>query len=247
MNIKLPSLCLLATGIFLVEATQVIASTSVFSTNFDLTIPTEISAGTAFLTGVEGYAGLGPSDNQFGDSFLRSQTGNTVTLTLSDLPVHQTLNLGFLFAAIDSLDGSSDGDPFHGDYFTIKLDGKQIFHESFANAAPELIQSYVPPPGVELAHRVDLGFTGPGSYYTDSAYNMDIDPAFQNISHIASTATFEFVIGSEVYQELADESWAIDNLHVTVSPIPEPETYAMLLAGLGLIGVMGRFRKYSDV
>ena len=37
---------------------------------------------------------------------------------------------------------------------------------------------------------------------------------------------------------------AIDNINVTlpdpVSPVPEPETYAMLLAGLGLIGVMVR-------
>ncbi|HKX53004.1 MAG TPA: FxDxF family PEP-CTERM protein [Nitrosospira sp.] len=30
---------------------------------------------------------------------------------------------------------------------------------------------------------------------------------------------------------------------VTVSPVPEPETYAMLLAGLGLMGMMVRRRK----
>ncbi|MDO9011164.1 MAG: FxDxF family PEP-CTERM protein [Gallionella sp.] len=33
----------------------------------------------------------------------------------------------------------------------------------------------------------------------------------------------------------------------TVSPIPEPETYAMLLAGLGLVGFMARRRKESIV
>jgi hypothetical protein len=30
---------------------------------------------------------------------------------------------------------------------------------------------------------------------------------------------------------------------VSVSPVPEPETYALLIAGLGLLGVRGRFRK----
>lgn len=30
---------------------------------------------------------------------------------------------------------------------------------------------------------------------------------------------------------------------IDVSPIPEPETYAMLLAGLGLIGFVARRRK----
>ncbi|UJP04329.1 MAG: PEP-CTERM sorting domain-containing protein, partial [Nitrosomonas sp.] len=29
--------------------------------------------------------------------------------------------------------------------------------------------------------------------------------------------------------------------------IPEPETYAMLLAGLGLLGFMARYRKLSAI
>jgi hypothetical protein len=35
--------------------------------------------------------------------------------------------------------------------------------------------------------------------------------------------------------------FAMDNM--TISPVPEPETYAMLLVGLGLIGFMARRRK----
>ena len=34
-------------------------------------------------------------------------------------------------------------------------------------------------------------------------------------------------------------------LNVTLAPVPEPETYAMLLGGLGLLGVMARRRKQS--
>ncbi|HEU4855015.1 MAG TPA: DVUA0089 family protein [Nitrosospira sp.] len=51
-----------------------------------------------------------------------------------------------------------------------------------------------------------------------------------------------------------DSHWALDVLNVesaslgasyisAVGPIPEPETYALLLAGLGLIGFMIRFRQ----
>jgi hypothetical protein len=39
-----------------------------------------------------------------------------------------------------------------------------------------------------------------------------------------------------------DESFVFTNVS-TVSSVPEPETYAMLLAGLGLLGFAGRRRK----
>ncbi|SFW18477.1 PEP-CTERM protein-sorting domain-containing protein [Nitrosovibrio sp. Nv17] len=40
------------------------------------------------------------------------------------------------------------------------------------------------------------------------------------------------------------ESYRIRLSGVTVSPVPEPETYGMLLAGLGLVGAMVRRRKF---
>jgi hypothetical protein len=68
-----------------------------------------------------------------------------------------------------------------------------------------------------LARRVDLGFSGPGSFYTDSAYNMAIDPRFQNIPHTAATATITFVMEGPGIQDLGDESWAMDNLRISVN------------------------------
>jgi len=138
---------------FLGAAALAHAETQVFFTDFDTTIPAEISAGTATLTGVQSYAGLGPAGNQFGGTFLRSATGNTVTLLLTGLPQHSAINLEFLFAAIDSLDGT--GTFPSGDFFNVTLDGVSVFRESFANALPSQIQSYVPPPGVELARHAD--------------------------------------------------------------------------------------------
>lgn len=199
------------------------AQTTVFSTNFDGgSIPAQISPGTATLTGVQGYAGLGPTGNQFGGSFLRSATANTVTLQLNGLPAHTSINVLFLFAAIDSLDGT--GTFPAGDFFDVSLDGTTFFSHSFANALESQIQSYVPPPGVQLARRVDLGFTT-GGPYLDSAYNLAADPVFSNIPHTASSATITFLIRGEGNQSLDDESWAMDNLVVSVAgggPTPTP-------------------------
>ena len=212
------------------------ADTVVFSNDFNGVLPTEITAGSAAQTGVQSYAGLGVAGNQFGGNFLRSMTGNTVSLTLNNLPTHSTISLGMLFAAIDSLDGT--GSYPSGDFFRVTLDGNEIFRESFANALSSQVQSYVPPANVELARRIDLGFSGPGSYYTDSAYNLGADPVFQNIAHTGSTATFTFVIEGVGIQDLNDESWAMDNLQVSVNAVPLPAAAWLLMSGLtGLIGV----------
>lgn len=32
----------------------------------------------------------------------------------------------------------------------------------------------------------------------------------------------------------------INNIKLTITPVPEPETYAMMLIGLGLLGVVAR-------
>lgn len=209
------------------------AQTKVFSTDFDSSLAAPLSPGTATLTGVQGFDGLGSPGNTFGGQFLRSATGNVVTLTLTNLPTHNTISLDFLFAAIDSLDGT--GTFPSGDFFKITLDGNDVFRYSFANALPSQIQSYVPPANVELARHVDLGFGGPGGYYTDSAYDLGADPSLENIAHTGSVATFTFQIEGQGIQSIDDESWAMDKLSVSVSAVPEPGMAG--LAGAGLLAL----------
>ncbi len=200
----------LVTGMVASHSAQV-----VFTNSFDGAMPAEIQPGSATLTGVQGCAGLGPAGNQFGGSFLRCPTGTNVLLTLSNLPPHTALSITMLFAAIDSLDGT--GTFPSGDFFTVKLGTNVVFRESFANATPGQIQSYVAPPGGELARHVDLGFSGPGSYYTDSAYDFGVDSRLSNLAHTGAVATLSFEIEGPGVQPLDDESWAMDNLGVSVT------------------------------
>jgi hypothetical protein len=196
-----------------------VGQTVVLNTDFT-SLPAAISPGTALLEGAQGYAGLGPVGNQFGGTFLRSATGNPVTIQLTGLPPHNALALDFLFAAIDSLDGT--GAFPQGDFFAIRIDGNTCFRESFANALPSQTQSYVSPLGVELARHVDLGFSGPGAYYTDSAYWLGGDPQFQHIGHTASSLTITLQIEGPGIQSLGDESWAMDNLRLSVFTVSNP-------------------------
>lgn len=187
--------------------------TTAVDLDFEGEIPDFVTHVSCDETPSEGYEPLGPEGNRFGPTFLRCLTGGTITITLEDLPAHSVIDLDFLFAAIDSLDG--EGTFPAGDFFRIDLDGTTIFRESFANALPDQIQTYEPPvPEIVLARRVDLGFSGPGGFYTDSAYDMSLDPTFDGLAHTASTAVLVFTLEGEGVQSLEDESWAIDNLRV---------------------------------
>jgi hypothetical protein len=188
---------------------------------FEDALPSFIDPGAGVLTPSQGFSDLGTDGNTFGPTFLRSPSPNVVRVTLSSLPVHSSISLAFLFAAIDSLDG--EGTFPSGDYFRITLDGSVLFRETFANAIESQVQTYIAPEGVVLARRQDLGFSGPGGYHTDSAYDMGKDPRFQDIPHTSPTAIFTFELEGTGTQSLEDESWAIDSLRVTVGNTPRVE------------------------
>ncbi|TBO30081.1 PEP-CTERM sorting domain-containing protein [Aquabacterium lacunae] len=216
---------------------------TVFSTDFEAGIPAGLAVGVAATTGVQGFAGLGATGLTFSGQMLRVPTGNLVTLTLAGLPAHTELSLGFLMAAIDSLDGT--GTFPQGDFLSITLDGALVFRESFANAADYQVQSYVAPAGGELARKVSLGFTGPasGPFYTDSAYDFFLEPRLQGLAHTASTATLTFLMEGPGVQDLDDESWGMDHLQVSVTPVPEPSSVALAAVGALCMGVAGWRRR----
>ncbi|HKW12857.1 MAG TPA: T9SS type A sorting domain-containing protein [Candidatus Krumholzibacteria bacterium] len=191
------------------------ASTTVFFTDFTSGMPAEFTAPGCVIDGVQGYNGLGPVGNQFGGNFLHftSVPLSNTTLTLSGLPAHDHLSLAFLAAIIDSWDGT--------ELFKVSIDGTEVFSHWFQLALGDN-SDYVAPAGGLLSSGTNLGFTGGGYYDHDRAYNMGVDPVF-TVAHTASTVTIVWSISAisgpaaDQWQGGIDESWAIDNVKVSVS------------------------------
>jgi hypothetical protein len=214
-----------------------------------VTVATGVGAALSGVTtteGVQGYAGLGPSGNQFGGNFLRNTSaGNPAqytTLTLTGLPAHTSVNVNFLLGIIDTWDGN--GNSNGPDSFNVKVDGVSVFSEVFAmqyNGIYNGNLTYIPPSGVQLSPGVQRGFN---TYYqyTDLGYNMYLEPAFQNIAHIGPSLTISWFASGPNWQGGMDESWAIENVRVDVVPLPP----TVVLLGSGLLGLLGagwRLRK----
>jgi Ca2+-binding RTX toxin-like protein len=151
------------------------------------------------VVGVQGYQGLGPASNTFNSNFLKSS--DSATLTLSNLPQHDSIDIGFLLAIIDSWDGRN------GDYFNVLVDGATVFREAF-HYSNQASQSYLPPSGGLISFGTQLGFAS----WSDAGYDMNKEPRLQRISHSGSSLTITWLANGPNWQGGTDEFWAIDNL-----------------------------------
>lgn len=233
-------------GMLVTNQAQAISITA-YSSDFDGA--TTVAAGaTANLTGaaiqsVQGYAGLGPSGNQFGGNFLSSfNASSQATLTLTNLPGHTSLDITSLLAIIDSWD-SNNGSCCSPDFFQIRVDGVTIFSDTYAIALGSIHNTQ----GLTDigAGNQPRGFNGS---WNDAAFNLENE--LQNIAHTASSLTIDFLGTGAGWQGGTDEAWGIDNLLVTlngvtppVTGVPEPITLSLL--GAGLLG-LGAIRRRRD-
>ncbi len=204
----------------------------VFQTDFESGIPAQVTGLGVRLEGVQGYAGLGAPGNQFAGNLLRYHTQQLydTTLTLTGLPPHTHVSLGFLLALIDSWDGT--------ELMQVEVDGQLLFSHWFQLATGDA-SDYIAPPGGLLSSGSELGWSAGGWYGRDRAYDLSLEPAFIDIPHTAGTLTVVFRLGAVSggaaanWQGEMDESWAIDNLKVSVSggasPAPVPAVDAALL------------------
>jgi hypothetical protein len=169
--------------------------------------------GPANLVSVQGFGTY-----QFSGNFARNASVNSTptTLTLSNLPPHESVSLESLLAIIDSWDGMNDNGP---DYLNIAVDDVTIFSYVMARGSQIDPDDYDPPSGVELAYNEDLGFTDDpdNDWYWDDAYNLGLDPTFQNIPHTASTLVISISATGPNWGGGTDESFAIENLRVLVT------------------------------
>jgi len=213
-----PWIVLLVSLLGIVPATVVSSSpTVVFSTDFEGGIPAEFSAPGAVLSGVQGFAGLGPAGRQFGGNFLRytSVPIHPTRLTVRNLPAHDRLSVRFLLGLIDSWDGT--------ELMMISVDDSLRFSHYFQLATGDTTSYFPAPPGAILSMSADLGFSGCCYYHRDRAYDLGAEPAFLDIPHTADSVVVTWTLGAVAgpaaaqWQGGDDESWAIDAVSIEVS------------------------------
>jgi hypothetical protein len=97
------------------------------------------------------------------------------------------------------------------------------------------LPNYTAPGAVGIATYDDLGS---GKLYGSFAYQV-------TDSYLDRTLTLSSYAISDLNAAIArgDDQWAIGGSFAPTAPIPEPETYALMLAGLGLVGWMAKRRK----
>jgi len=209
---------------------QQASATTVFFTDFNAGAPPEFTGITTTepVQDFDTIAGTFTGDflrNTSGDGLAPAVPGNPVPvqstiLTLTGLPSHTGVDVNFLLAIIDTWDGTaiSCGAGNGPDFFKVSVDGTEIFSHTFENTGCGA-QTYSPPAGVELVRKIDLGFlSGAGCCGPDSAYNMGLDPIFDNISHTSATLTIEWFTNS-AFSGNGDESWAIDNVEIILNGV----------------------------
>jgi hypothetical protein len=79
---------------------------------------------------------------------------------------------------------------------------------------------------------------GSGKMYGSFAYQGTESYLYRTIT-LSSDAIFDL----NAAIDNGDDQWAIGGSFAPTPPIPEPETYALMLAGLGLVGWMAKRRK----
>ena len=108
---------------------------------------------------VERFAGLGPAGCHMEGQMLCAVSGEVFRVQLSNLPPHESVDLNFLLAVIDSWDGTQE-EAGEFDALEVRVDGEAVFRECFCNKRDQRGQFYMPDSNVCMTTTFlkDFGF-----------------------------------------------------------------------------------------
>lgn len=223
---------------------QQAVSAVVFATDFETGMPAGFSGlGSIQSTQALPVARFG-AQHMYNDTTLTGDAGAT-TLTLSGLAAHSMLSMSFDFVAWNSWDGTGSSFP-SGDFFEVLLDGVLLASISPNNASGTLS---IAGPAVLIAGPAPFGYGDSDPFFNrDTAWAVTVS----NFSHSSANAVFTFRVNGLGWQGGSDESFGLDNLVISIpradsGAVPEPATWAMMLAGFGIVGGSLRRHRRSSV
>jgi len=210
----------LAVLVVLLGATQVNGMVAVYSNGFEGLVGSEWSKTTTSATPIGARGSLG----EFGRE--------TVTLTLSNLPSHDSITVSYDLFVIRSWDGNNGGGltpPFGPDVWSLGLGGgPELFTTSFGNfGAPINVQSFPDSyPDGNHPHRTGASEVNTLGYVYANAWPMDT--VYELTSTFGHTANHLELLFTAVLRESMEdvrdnESWGLDNVQVSIHAVPEPE------------------------
>jgi hypothetical protein len=203
-----------------------------------------------------------PNPDYAGTRLFLGEFGNdTVSLSLGALPEHGFVTVAFDLYVINSWDGndttSINNQPLGPDRWQLSVfDGPVLLDTTFSNGNPAG-QAYAPSPFASGCTPYAPSAT-PGVYApmtgASECYSLGYffnDPIRNTNEAMDSVYSLEFTFAHAVddlrldfaafgLQSLADESWGLDNVQVSIAPIPLPASAGLLAAGLAVLGAWRR-------
>jgi hypothetical protein len=165
-------------------------------------------------------------------------------VTIFDVPAILPATMSFDLLGFNTLDGGGSGaaDWYYKDIFTLSINGVAIFSGSFNMGGGGASTVTLMPTGTTWS-TITNGCSGPCDSVMGHGGTTTVTLP---ISLAAGDNLIKFAYASPggTYagpQTIADEGWGVG--HYVISSVPEPETYAMLLAGLGIVGAITRRRR----
>lgn len=230
----------------------------VYFNDFQGTVGGEWSSDTVASAPNPDYSGNRKFLGEFGEE--------AITLSLADLPAHTAATIEFSLFLIRSWDGEDTDNSFPDhdlgrDHWSIAADGISLFDETFSNGNP-MGQSYTGPgtPAHCAGHTDPAGpayaaFSGAAECYSlgysfndiPNGTNEAMDSVYNFVFNLAHTGgSLELTFAASGLQSLADESWGLDDVRVSVTAVPVPAALPLLLGGLTALGaVAGRRRRVA--
>jgi hypothetical protein len=166
-----------------------------------------------------------PSGRWFYGEFGKENPG--ASLTLTNIPAHSTVTVGFTLFIIRSMDGNETASGFGPDIWDLTVQGgPTVVYTTFSNNSTELLAGQGFPEGFTQSYPADFNAANPvqNSYWAGSAehnslgfnfYAKPADSVYQIVRTFPNTSgSLTLNFSSADTQPIADEAWGMEKVVV---------------------------------